>query len=109
MVSSSSRVNTLPVGLFGVLMMIARVLLLKRGRELVGIEQCQSRLVQRHVARRGAGENRVGPVVLVERLEDDDFVARIDDRHHRRHHRFGRAAADRHLLVGDDLDAVAAR
>ena len=64
--------------------------------------------MQRDVARRGAREDRVGPVVLVERLEDDHLVARVDDRRHRRHHRFGRAAADRDLLVGDHLDAVAA-
>ena len=36
-----------------------------------------------------AAENRVGAVILVERLEDDDFIAGIDDGHHRGHHGFG--------------------
>ena len=80
-------------------------LVVEGGGELVGIERpvglpARHRLVQRDVARRRAGQDRVRPVVLVERLEDDHLVARIDDRHHRRHHRFGGAAADRDLLVG---------
>jgi hypothetical protein len=39
------------------------------------------RLVRRHgdEHRPGIAENRVGPVILVERLEHDDFVAGIDD------------------------------
>ena len=82
MVSSSSRVNTLPVGLFGVFRMIAFVLSLNAAGELLGIERPVGpardarRLVQRDEARRGAGEDRIRSVVLVERLEDDDFVAR---------------------------------
>ena len=78
------------------------------GRQLVWVE-CPIRLVQRHVARRRAGQNRVGAVVLVERLEDHHFVARIDDGHHRGHHGLGRAAAHGDLLVGADRHAVAAR
>jgi hypothetical protein len=83
-------------------------LVVERRRELVGVER-PVRLVQGDVARRRARQDRVGPVVLVERLEDHDLVARVDDRHHRRHHRFGRAAADGHLLVGHDRQSVAAR
>ena len=61
--------------------------------ELVGIDP-PVRLVERDVARHGAGEDRIGPVVLVVRLEDDDLVAGVQDRHHRRDHPLGRAAGD---------------
>ena len=81
-------------------MTIARVRLVNARVQLVGIE-APVRLAQPDVFRLGAGEDRVGAVVLVERLEDDHLVARIDARQHRRHHRFGRSAADRDLLVGD--------
>ena len=65
----------------------------------------------RSVTKRGSrsGEDRVGTVVLVERLEDDHFVAGIDDRHHRRDHRFGGAAADGDLALGIDRHALSAR
>ena len=79
-----------------------------KGRgEFVGIERPIRRL-QLHESRRGARKNRVRPVIFVERLEDHDFVARIDDRHHRRHHRFGRAAANRDLALGIDRYALRA-
>ena len=57
--------------------------------------------LERHEHRRRAGENRVGTVVLVERLEDDHFVARIDQRHEHRRHRFRRAAGHRHVRDRD--------
>ena len=63
--------------------------------------------MQRHITRRRARQDRIRPVVLVERLEDDHFVAGIDDGHHGRHHRFGGAAAHRDLFVGDHGHAVA--
>ena len=63
------------------------------GAQLVGVD-APVRLVQRHVARDGAGEDGVGPVVLVERLEDDHLVARVHQRQHGRDHPLGRAAGD---------------
>ena len=88
--------------------MIAFVRSLKARGELLRVERpvgpagVRVGLAQRDEARRGAREDRIGSVVLIERFEDDHFIARIDDRHHRRHHRFGRAAAHRDLLVGRD-------
>ena len=72
----------------------------KGARQFVAIEAPGGRM-EAHEARRGSGKNRVGAVVFVERLEDDDFVAGIDDRHHRGHHRFGRAATDGDLALRD--------
>ena len=76
-------------------------------RQFVAIEIPVRRL-QLHEARRGAGKNRVGAVILVERLEDDDFVAGIDDAHHGGHHGFGRAAADGDFALGIDAHALRA-
>ena len=59
-------------------------------------------LVQRDVARHGAGQDRVGAVVLVVRLEDDDLVARVEQPQHRRDHRLGRAAGHGDLRLGVD-------
>ena len=47
-----------------------------------------------------AGEDRIGAVVLVERGEDDDLVARVDDGHQGGDHRLRGAAGDRHVLGG---------
>ena len=52
---------------------------------------------ERHINRFCAGQDGVRAVILVERGENDDFIARIGNRHHRGHHRL-RAAAG-----GDDL------
>src|SRR5207302_6537999 len=49
---------------------------------------------QRYHHRRGAGQDAVGPVVLVEGLEDDDLIARVDEREDGRQHRFRYPAAD---------------
>ena len=92
--SSSSREKTLPVGLFGVLTMMALVFG-PNARVSSSRSKLQSGGCKLHEARRGAGKNRVGAVIFVVRLEDHDFVAGIDDAHHRRHHGFGRAAARR--------------
>ena len=56
----------------------------------------------------GAGEDRVGPVVFVKRLEDHHLVAGIDDRQHRGNHCFGRAAADGDFALRIDGDALPA-
>ena len=53
--------------------------------------------------------DRVRAVVLVEGLEHDHFVSRIDDRQHRRDHRLRRAAAHGHVQVGFHGHAVARR
>ena len=73
----------------------------------VGIE-CPIGRMQLHEARRRAGKNRVGTVIFVERLEDDHFIAGIDDGHHRRHHRFRRTAANRDFAFRIDGDALRA-
>ena len=116
--SSSAREKTLPVGLCGELTTIARVRLGERRPELVRVDR-PVRLVEGDVAGRRPGQDRVRAVVLVERLEDDDLVARVDDPEHRRDHRLGRAAGDRDLRLGVDdpvrdgtgsvLAAIAAR
>ena len=62
--------------------------------------------MQGHVTGHGAGQDGVGTVVLVERLEDHDFVARVDRRQHGGDHRFGRAATHGDLRVGVDRDPV---
>ena len=70
-----------------------------RGAQLVGVDRPVG-LVERHVARHRAREDRVGPVVLVERLEDHDLVAGVDQPEHRRDHPLGGAAHDRDVGVG---------
>ena len=79
----------------------------ERRGEFIGIERPIGRL-QLDEARRRAGKNRIRPIIFVERFEDHHFVARIDDRHHRRHHRLGRAAADGDLALGIDGHALRA-
>ena len=56
----------------------------------------------------GAAQNRIWSIVFIERLEDDNFVTGIDDRHHGGHHRFGRATADGDLALGVVLHALGA-
>ena len=72
-----------------------------RRPELVGVDP-PVRLVEGHVARDRAGQDRVRAVVLVERLEHDDLVARVEQAEHRRDHPLGRAVDDRDLGVGVD-------
>ena len=47
---------------------------------------------ERHINRLCAGQDGVRAVILVERGENDNLVARIGDCHHRSHHRLGAAA-----------------
>ena len=77
----------------------------ERPAQLVGVER-PVRRAQRHPDRLRPGEERVGAVVLVEGLEDDDLVAGVDQGEHGRHHALGRAAADGDVLVGVAGDAV---
>ena len=72
-------------------------------REFVFVEG-PVRLAELHVARRGAGDNRVGPVVFVERLEYDDLVARIDDGQQHVDHRFGGTTRNGDLALRIDVE-----
>ncbi len=64
--------------------------------------------VKRHVSGRRAREDAIRAVILVERLEDDDFVPRVDQRLQRGHHRFRGAAGHRDLRLRVALDPVEA-
>src|SRR6202022_4966723 len=57
---------------------------------------------QRHHDRRGAREDAIRAVVLVEGFENNHLVARIDQRQDARQHGFGHAAADRDPRLGHD-------
>ena len=73
--------------------------------QAVGIEAEVGRL-QRHPHGPGARDDAAGAIVFVKRLEDDDFLARIQDRQQRRQHRLGRAAAHGHVALGIHVHAV---
>ena len=67
--------NTLPVGLCGEFTTMPARPRPEGRAQLVGVDR-PVRLVEGHVAGDGAGQDRVGAVVLVVGLEDDDLVAR---------------------------------
>ncbi len=71
----------------------------ERGGQLAEVEP-PVRRPERHEPRLGAGEDAVGPVVLVERLGQDHLVAGIDQREQRHQHRLGAAAGDGDLGLG---------
>ena len=77
--------------------MIARVFGESSG-QTVEIEWRADR--HRHVPERRAAEDGVGAVVLVERVEDDDFVTRLHDRHEGGDHRLGGTAGDGDIRLG---------
>ncbi len=79
----------------------------KRGRKLLFIERPIGS-AQPDEPWRGTAQNCVRTVIFVKRLENHDFVARINDRHHGGHHCFGRAAANGDLALGVILDALGA-
>src|SRR5262249_28657545 len=58
------------------------------------------RWMKRDESRSGARKNRIRAVILIEWLKYNDLVARVDDGHQGRHHRFGRTAGDRYLTLG---------
>ena len=60
--------------------------------------------IERYITRRCVCKDRIRPVILIERLEQDDLVARIDRGHHRRDHPFGRAARYSYLAFGIDIE-----
>ena len=76
-----------------------------RTLEPVRVEREVGRL-QRHEHRLGAGDDAARAVVLVEGLEDDDLVGRVEHGQQRRQHGLGGAAADRDVKVGVDLHPV---
>ena len=64
---------------------------------------------QRHINWLGPRKDRVSRVVLVERREHDDPIARITGRHHGHHHGFGTAAGDDEMAFGIHLQTGSAR
>ena len=54
----------------------------------------------------GPADDRVGPVVLVERFEDHGLVAGVDEGEHGRHHRLRRAAGDDQVRLRIGVDPV---
>ena len=71
----------------------------------VGIEG-EARRLQGHPDGLGAGDDAPRTVVLVEGLEDDDLVARIEEGEERGQHGLRRAAAHGHVPLRIDLHAV---
>ena len=63
----------------------------------LGLVKGERGSVELHVGGLGAAQDRVGPVVLVERAENDDAVARVRDGHDRAHHGLGGATRDHDL------------
>ncbi len=61
---------------------------------------------QLDIAANGPAEERVGPVILVERLEDDHFVTRIEQREHARDHTLGCSAAHGDLALGINFELI---
>ena len=106
--SSSSRVKTLPVGLLGELRMMALVRGVKARRNSSRVEG-PVRRVQVNVSRSAPQSSVSGPVILIERLEENHFIARIEHREHGRDHAFGGAAADRDFALGVEVHRVVAR
>ena len=105
MYSSSSREKTLPVGLLGEFRMMALVRGVKARAQFLRVEAPVGRL-QPDVTRGGAAQLGVGAVVLVERLEQHHFVARIEHGQQRGDHALGGAAADRDFAVGVEFHAI---
>ena len=73
--------------------------------ELVGVEGPGGG-AQGDDAADGAAEQRVGVIVLVVRLEDDDFVAGISDGEQGGDHAFSGAAADGDFAFGIEFEAM---
>ena len=74
------------------------------GGQLVGVEGPAGG-ADRDEPGGGAGEDAVGPVVLVERLREDHLVARVDQGEQGDEHRLGAAAGDGDLGLGVDVQA----
>ena len=72
--------------------------------KLRGVER-EFEAVERDEDEGGAAHRRVRHVVFVERLEDDDLIAGLNDGEHGGHHRLGRAAGDGDLAVRVQVQA----
>ena len=79
--------------------------LVDRPRPAVAVGR-RDRRHQRDEHRHRPREHRVGPVVLVERREDHDLVARVHEREERRRHRLGGPARHGDLGVGVHVQVV---
>ena len=105
MTPSSAREKTLPEGLFGLLKTMARV------RELTA-RASRSGSNEKSGAPAGPQTGSApammqhGAVVLVERLEDDDLVPRVQDGQQGGQHGLGGAGALHDVPVGLDVHAV---
>ena len=109
---SSSDVNTLPVGLCGVLSRIALVLLVIAALSSSGSKRhpLPSPLSSRRSVtgrRSRAGERYRGGVRIVVRLEDDHFVTHLGECQNGRRDRLGSAGGDEDLAIGVVVELVA--
>ncbi len=73
----------------------------ERGTQL-GLVERPVRFPQTDEARHGAGQDRIGAVVLVHRVEQDDLVAGVEQRQQRGDHRLGRTTGHADLALGVD-------
>ena len=80
-------------------------LVIERCRQFSPVKR-ELRRIQTDETRRCTAQNRVRTVVFVERLEYDDFFARIDGRHQGGNHPFGRAAANGQIGFRVQLHAI---
>ena len=80
-----------------------------RGADPVPVGRIAARGIERHEHRTPAGEFDRRHVAVVRRLEHDDFVARLNEREHRRHDGLRCACRDRDLGVGVVAVAVQRR
>ena len=60
----------------------------------------KGRCLQLHINRHSAGQNGVCAVVLIERGENNHFIAGVADGHHSAHHSLSAAASDQNLRIG---------
>ena len=69
-------------------MTIAFVFPLNAPTQLIIVEdELAVPLIKLHVHRLALTQQRIRPVILIERLEDDNLIPRIHHRQHRRKHR----------------------
>ena len=62
------------------------------------------RTTQRHIPRRGIGQDRVRRIVFIKWFKDNDFFAGIDRSHHGGDHALGRTASDGDLGFRIDIE-----
>ena len=96
---SSSGVKTLPIGFIGLLSTIALVRGPKAASER-GARQRPMRRLQPDQPPDAAQHRHHREIGVVERLDQHDLVAGVDQRHQRGGDRFGRARGHHHLCTG---------